>query len=129
MNQFDDLWLDQTSFAWRDLQGQDIWQPWTVTYSFTTATGLTVTGRYRMVGRQCFWQVKSTGTSLATTAGTDYIALPLTAQGLGGAGQMFNDTANTGVAGGGISVSDSRYYPPTQAASGNDFTFSGWYEV
>lgn len=66
---------------------------------------------------------------MQTTAGADYIALPLTAKGFGGAGQMTNDTANTAVGVGHIDVANSRFYPPTQAASANDFTFSGWFEV
>jgi len=117
------------SFAYRDLAGIDRWTTWTPTYSFTTATSLTVTGRFRVVGRQCFFQVKSTGTSLATTAGTDYIALPLTAAGLGGAGVMTNDTTNVAVGTGHIDVANSRFYPPAQVASGNDFIFAGWFEV
>ena len=117
------------SFASKDLNGQDAWTTWTPTYSFTTATSLTVTGRFHVVGRQCFFQVKSSGTSLATTAGTDYIALPLTAVGLGGAGAMTNDTTNVAVGTGHIDVATSRFYPPAQAASGNTFTFAGWFEV
>jgi len=125
----DILGISLQSFSARDLQGIDKWTAWTPTYSFTTATSLTVTGRFRVVGRQCFFQVKSTGTSLATTAGTDYIALPLTAAGLGGAGVMTNDTTNVAVGTGHIDVANSRFYPPTQAASGNDFIFAGWFEV
>ena len=129
MNELDDIRLEPESFSYKDIQGRDKWEVWTVSYSFATATNLTVLGRYRVVGRQCFWQVQSSGTSIATTAGTSYIDLPVPAVGFGGVSQMFNDTANTGVAGGGISVSDSRYYPPTQGASANTFSFSGWYEV
>lgn len=117
------------SFASRDLQGIDAWTTWAPVYSFATATGLTVTGRFRVVGRQCFFQVKSTGTSLATTAGTSYIALPLTAVGFGGCGVMTNDTTNIAVGSGHIDVATSRFYLPTQGASGNDFTFAGWFEV
>jgi hypothetical protein len=116
------------SFASRDLQGIDAWQSWTPTYSFATATSLTVTGRFHIIGRQCFFVVKSTGTSLATTAGTSYIALPIPAVG-GGTGDMQNTTTNVAVGTGVIDVTNSRFYPPTQAASGNNFTFAGWYEV
>ena len=129
MNELDNEPIDKTSFAFNDLRGRDGWQTFTVTYSFATATSLTVIGRCKFVGRMCFWQVQSSGTSIATTAGASYIDLPIPAKGFGGVTQMFNDTANTGVAGGGISVSDSRYYPPTQAASADTFTFSGWYEI
>ncbi len=125
----DERLLDVTSFAYRNIIGQDKWESFTVTYSFTTATSLTLTGRYHIVGKQCFFQVKSTGTSLETTAGTSYIQLPLTAKGYGGTGTMSNDTANTSVGVGHIDVANSRFYPPTQSASGNDFTFAGWFEV
>ncbi len=117
------------SFSYRDMIGQDRWESFDVTYSFTTATSLTVTGRMKKVGRQCFFQVKSSGTSLATTAGTDYIVLPFTAVGFGGMGIMTNDTANTAVGVGHIDVTNSRFYPPSQVASGNTFTFAGWFEV
>jgi len=81
------------------------------------------------VGKMCFWQIKSSGTSLATTAGTSYIDLPVTAKGYGGSGQMSNDTGNTPVGTGHVDVANSRFYPPTQGASGNTFIFSGWNEV
>ena len=117
------------SFSYRDLIGQDRWETWVVTYSFTTATSLTVTGRYRTHGRSCQFQVKSTGTSLATTAGASYIALPIPAAGLSGFGMMSNDTTNIVVGSGHLDVSGSKFYPPTQGASGNDFTFWGEYEI
>lgn len=121
--------IRKESFAARDLYGQDKWDTWTPSYSFATATSLTVTGRYRIVGKQCFWQVKSTGTSLETTAGTSYIDLPIPAVAIGGSGQMSNDTTNIAVGVGHVDVANSRFYPPTQTASADDFTFSGWYEV
>src|SRR3990167_6018107 len=125
----EDLNLDPTSFAFKDLLGQDAWEEFTPTYSFATATSLTVTGRFHVVGKMCFWQVKSSGTSLATTAGTSYIDLPVTAKGHGGSGQMSNDTGNTPVGTGHVDVASSRFYPPTQGASANTFIFSGWNEV
>lgn len=118
-----------TSFSFRDRLGQDRWESWTPVYSFATATSLTVSGRFKIVGRQCFFQVKSTGTSLATTAGTSYIDLPIAAKGFGGCGVMSNDTTNVSVGTGHIDITNSRFYPPTQGASGNDFIFVGWYEV
>ena len=129
MNGLDDEHLDRNSFSFNDIRGQDSWTAWTPTYSFATATGLTVSGRYRVVGRQCFWQVKSSGTSLETSAGTSYIDLPITAKGFGGSGQMSDDTANTAVGVGHVDVTNSRFYPPAQAASGNTFIFSGWCEI
>lgn len=127
-----DAWLGmlrKASFAYRDLMGQDKWTTWNPAYSFTTATSLTVSGRYHVAGRRCAFQVKTTGTSLATTAGTSYITLPLTAGGYGGLCLMTNDTSNVAVGVGHIDVANSRAYPPTQGASGNDFIIAGWYEV
>lgn len=128
-NPFDSQVVLHGSFAFKDLIGQDGWTIWTPDYSFTTATSLVVSGRYRIVGRQCFWQVKSTGTSLATTAGTSYISFPITALGLGGYGTMQNATTKIAVGTGPIIVADNKFYPPTQGASANNFLFSGWYEV
>ena len=129
MNDLDDLQLAKQSFSYRDIIGQDKWETWIVSYSFATATSLTVSGRFRVVGRQCFFQVKSTGTSIATTAGTSYIDLPIAASGYGGVGTMTNDTTNVAVGVGHIDVATSRFYPPAQLASGNDFIFAGWFEV
>ena len=129
MNAFDDIEINKFGFSWRDLLGQDKWETWTPTYSFATATSLTVSGRFRLVGRQCFFQVKSTGTSLATTAGTSYIDMPIAANGYGGNGVMSNDTTNISVGSGHMDIATSRFYPPTQGASANDFIFAGWYEV
>lgn len=129
MNEFDNQVLEKQSFSYLDILGQDKWTAWTPTYLFTTDTGLTVVGRFKVVGKQCFFQVKSSGTSMATTAGTDYIALPIAAKGYGGQGQMSNDTANTGIAGGHIDVTNSRFYMPSQGASANTFIFTGSYEV
>ena len=129
-NFFDEKQIAEDSFAYADLMGQDRWQTsWTVAYSFATATSLTVVGRFKVVGKLCFFQVKSSGTSLATTAGTSYIDLPVAAKGYGGMGMMSNDTANTAVGVGHIDVANSRFYPPTQGASGNTFIFAGHYEV
>ena len=129
-NAFDEKHISEQSFAFLDLTGQDRWHTdWTVSYSFATATSLTVVGRFKIVGKQCFWQVKSSGTSLATTAGASYIDLPVAAKGYGGVGQMSNDTGNTPVGTGHIDVATSRFYPPSQSASANTFIFSGWYEI
>ena len=121
--------INQSSFSARDLQGIDQWTTWTPTYSFTTATSLTVTGRFRVVGRQCFFQVKSSGTSLATTVNVSYINMPMAVKGNGGIGSMTNRTTHTAVGIGDIDPDTSCFYPPTQAASGNTFTFAGWFEV
>ena len=129
MNPLDDKYLDERSFSFKDIQGQDRWEEWTPVYSFTTATSLTVSGRYKVVGKQCFFQVKVSGTSMATTAGTSYVDLPITAVGFGGMGLMSNDTTNVAVGVGHMDVANSRFYPPTQAASGNTFNMAGWFEI
>lgn len=129
MNIFDDKQVAEESFSFLDLLGQDKWTAWTVVYSFATATSLTVVGRFKLVGRQCFWQVKSSGTSLATIAGTSTITMPVAPAGYGGSGQMSNITSNIAVGTGPVAVADGKFYPPTQGASGNTFLFSGNYEV
>lgn len=131
MNEIDELKgrIFKQGFAYLNLVNQDKWESWTPAYSFVTATSLTVVGRYKVVGRQCFFQVKSSGTSIETTAGASYITLPLTAIGYGGQGQMDNVTTNIIVGSGVISVANNRFYTPSQGASGNTFTFCGWFEV
>ena len=129
MNDFDELQLDKYSFSFQDLIGQDKWTAWTPTYSFATATSLTVVGRYKVLGRQCFFQVQSSGTSIATTGGTSYIDLPIAATGYGGIVNMYNVTAKTNVGTSGIDVATSRAQLPTQLASANTFVFSGSYEI
>jgi hypothetical protein len=88
------------------------------------------TGRQRVVGKQCFFQVKVVpDTSVATTAGTSYITLPITAAGLGGVATMTNDTTNIAVGTCHIDVANSRVYPPSQVASADTFMVAGWYEI
>jgi hypothetical protein len=118
--------IDQQSFASRDLRGEDKWEAFTPTYSFSTATGLTVIGRRHFTGKVCRGQVSITGTSFGSTAGASYIDLPIPAKGYGGLCVLMNQTANTSVGNGVVSVSNSRAYLPTQAPSGN--SFSVWLE-
>lgn len=130
MNAFDEIQVDQASFAYRDLLGVDIWDTFTVSVSLTVVGTPTYTGRYRFVGRQCFFQVSLVSTtSIASTAGTHYVTLPVAAKGIGGVATMTNDTTNIAVGVCHIDVSTSRCYVPTQAASGNTFTIAGWFEV
>src|SRR5690348_5805807 len=119
MNALDDKQLDQHSFTWRDLQGQDAWTAFTPTFTSLTVVGATsYTGRFRVVGRQCFFQVKfSAATSVASTAGTTYLSLPVTAKGVAGIATMTDDNANTAVGTCHVDTSTSRCYLPTQAAS------------
>jgi hypothetical protein len=129
-NDFDDMPVDRRSFAYRDLLSQDRWESFTVSASLTVVGTPTYSGRFRVVGRQCFFQVSAVSTtSIATTAGTSYFALPMTANGIGGVATMTNDTTNIAVGVCHVDVSTSRVYPPTQVASGNTFVVAGWYEV
>ena len=131
MNAFDDLQIDHTSFAYENLLGQDAWQSFTPVFGSLTVVGATsYSGRLRFVGRKCEFQVQfSAATSIASTAGTDYLTLPRTAKGLSGMGTMTNDTTNIAVGVCHVDVATSRMYLPTQLASGNTFKLAGWYEI
>lgn len=130
MNALDDQPVDRKSFAWRDLLGIDRWDSFTVSASLTLVGDATYTGRYRFVGKQCFFQVTMVAaTSIASTAGTHYVTLPVTAQGLTGSAVMTNDTTNIAVGTCHIDVATSRCYVPTLVATGNTLTICGWYEV
>ena len=123
-------YVDQRSFSWRDLFGIDRWESFTVAVSLVVVGTPTYTGRYRIVGRQCFFQVTLVATtSIASTAGTHYVTLPITAGGLGGVATMTNDTTNIAVGVCHLDVATSRAYLPTQAASANTFTVAGWFEI
>lgn len=69
----------------------------------------------------------SAATSIASTAGTDYMNLPIAQAGLAGMAVMTNDTTNIAV--GLCHIKSSRCYLPTQGASGNTFHLCGWYEI
>lgn len=132
MNQFDDIPLAEQSFAWADLTGRDKWQTtWTpVDTGWTKVGTATFTGRFKVVGKQCIFQVKvAPGTTVATVAGTSYIACAIAAAGLAGDVKMFNATTNVGVGIGGIDVANSRIHVPTIAATGNTLTIDGWHEI
>lgn len=131
-------------FAARDLQGQDEWQRRDETaIPFGTQFSLTLVGtgsydlRWRRVGKSCQFQSSfSSTTSIATTAGTSYMVLPVLSYkatgdpaGLSGIVVMVNMTTNVAVGNGVIDVTNSRAYLPTQAASGNTFAVWGEYEV
>ncbi len=122
---------DQTSFAYRDLTGQDLWLSFTPVFgSLTVVGGTTYTGRYRVVGRSVQFQVSfSAATSIASVAGTDYLTLPVMAKGLSGIATMSNDTTNIAVGICHIDVATSRCYLPAQIASGNTFLLCGSYEI
>ena len=131
MNAFDDLVLDDTSFSWNDLIGQDQWLAWTPVRTGWTDVGTpVVTGRYHLIGVQCFFQVKVVpGTTCATVAGTSYIALPFSAGGLAGDASMMNQTTLIAIGNCVFDVANGRVYVPTQTATGNTLTVAGWHEV
>jgi len=118
-------------FAARDLQGLDRWESFTPVFGSLTVVGATnYTGRLRIVGKSVECQVKfSAATSIASTAGTDYLNLPIAAGGIAGFGVMTNDTANTAVGTCHLDVTTSRLYLPTQAASASVFTLYFTYEI
>lgn len=117
-------------FSQRDAAGQDKWESFTPTFTSLTVVGATsYSGKYRKIGRAVEFQVQlSAATSIASTAGTTYMTLPITAKGLSGFGIMTNKTANTSVGNCHIDTTNSRCYLPTQGASGNTFTIFGSYE-
>lgn len=131
--------FNQQGFAWRDLLGQDRWESRDQSViGFTTQFSVTVVGtptyklRYRTVGKVCEFQCDFVATtSIATTAGTHYMSLPITANAASGGGcaTMVNKSTNVAVGVGVIDVTNSRVYLPTQAAIGSTFNVSGWYEV
>ena len=131
MNQFDDVQIDVKGFAYRDLIGQDRWESFSVVFGSLTVIGATsYTGRMRVVGRQCQFQVQfSAATSIASVAGTDYMNLPMVAVGLSGLATMTNDTTNVAVGVCHIDVATSRCYLPAQVASGNVFNLCGAFEI
>ena len=131
MNELKDRTLDQGSFSYRDLLGEDRWTDFTPVFGSLTVIGATsYSGRIRFVGKLCQIQVKfSAGTSIASVAGTDYLNLPVTAKGLTGIGVMSNDTTNIAVGTCHLDVATSRLYLPSQLASGNTFNLYAEYEV
>lgn len=131
MNQLDDVNLDPNSFSFDDIQGKDSWLPFTVVFGSLTIVGAPAySGRMRFVGRWCQFQVQfSAGTSIASTAGTDYLTLPVAGQGLTGQAAMTNQTTHIAVGLCHVDVAAGKAYLPTQLASGNTFHICGSYEV
>ena len=123
---------DVESFAWLNMLGVDRWYTFTPVFTSLTLVGAaTYVGRYRPVGRKIEFQVTLlAATSIASTAGTTYMALPVTpAKGIAGQGSMTNDTTNVAVGLCQINVTNARCYLPAQIASGNTFHLYGEYEV
>jgi len=131
MNELDDMKLDDAGFSYNDLLGKDKWTVFTPTFTSLTVVGATTyKARYRLVGKLCQFQVSLlAATSIASVAGTTYLALPMASRGLTGLLVMTNSTTNIAVGLGHIDVTNSRAYLPTQTASGNTFQLFGEFEV
>lgn len=129
--EIDDDQIDRKSFAWNDLVGMSRWTDWTPVFGSLTVVGATsYFGRYRVIGRALEFEVKfSAATSIASTAGTDYLNLPIPAVGYSGISVMTNSSTNIAVGVCHISVSSSRCYLPTQGASASVFNLCGSYEI
>ena len=109
MNYFDNVEIDRRSFAYRDLLSQDLWDTFTVSASITVFGTATYSGRYRIAGKRCEFQISAVATtSIATTAGTSYFSLPIAAKGIGGMATMSNDTSNVAVGVCHVDVATSR---------------------
>lgn len=131
MNELEGKELYKPGFSYRDILGQDRWETFTPSFTSLTVVGSpTYTGRFRVVGKWCQFQVTLvSSTSIASTAGTTYFTLPITSRGIAGHGVMTNATTNIAVGTCHIDVTNGRCYPPTQTASGNTFHICGGYEV
>ncbi len=131
MNAFDNVDIDLTSAAYADLIDQHMFVNFAPVFGSLTIVGAPAySGRMYFTGSVMFFEVKfSAATSIASTAGTDYLTLPFTAKGLAGSATMSNDTTNVAVGVCHIDVSTSRCYLPAQVASGNVFTIAGWAEI
>ena len=142
--------INESGFAYRDLRGLDRWvmqgyggtgEPtFASLFPVLTTVGTpTATVRTRIVGRSVDCQVVfSSTTSIASTAGTDYLQLPLEKRdtagaivpvGMTGMGVMTNDTTNIAVGLCHLDVATSRLYLPTQAASASVFNLYFTYEI
>ena len=132
-NQFDDIKIDPNSWAFLELQDRDAWIVFTPVFGSLTVVGATsYSGRLRVIGRQCQFQVQfSAATSIASVAGTDYLTLPITASagGLAGIATMTDITTLKAVGVCHIDVATSRCYLPAQVASSDVFTICGSYEI
>ena len=108
------------------------WIAWTpIRTGWTDVGGPTVTARYCQFGNVVFFQIKVVpGTTVATTAGTSYVSLPVAAgaSGIGGDGSMVNTTALLAIGAVAFDVANSRCYVPTQAATTATLEIAGWFE-
>ena len=119
-------------FAARDLRGMDRWETYTPTRTGWTDVGTpTVSGRFRLVGKQCFWQVIVTpGTTCATTGGTSCVSLPVTpAPGTAGDGVATDATGFRSIGALAYDMTNKLAYIETYAATAHVFHLAGNYEV
>ena len=109
------------------------WTTWTPTRTDWTDVGSpTVTARYCQIANLVSFQIKVVpSTTVATTAGTSYISLPVSAgaSALAGEASMMNITTLIAVGTCALDIANSRCYVPSQLATGNTLTISGAYEV
>lgn len=111
--------------------GVGVWTTWVPTRTGWTDIGTpTVTARYCQIGNVVFFQIKIVpATTVASVAGTSYISLPVAAAGISGIVEMMNLTTLVGVGSGVLDVANTRAYVPSQGATANTLTISGYYEV
>jgi hypothetical protein len=130
-NAFDGLLVNPDSFSYRDLTAQDKWTPFDPSFTSLTVVGSpTYTGRFRIAGKWCQFQVTLvSSTSVESTAGTTYFLLPITARGIAGLAAMSNNSTNIPVGLCHINTTTGRCYLPTHPASNSTFSISGSYEI
>lgn len=123
--------IREGTFAWRDIQGIDLWEIWSPARGGWTDVGAPAEqGRFRVVGRQCFFQVLVTpDTSVETTTGASYIELPIQPAGWAGVVTASDITAPITAGIGVIQVQTSRAYMPSIGPTSNPVGIAGWYEV
>ena len=105
---------------------------WTPTRTGWTDVGSpTVTARYCMVGKLCFFQVKVVpATSIALVLGTSYISIPITpnAGAIAGMAEMSNLTTLAPIGACVIDIANGRCYVPTLGVTANTVLIAGIYE-
>lgn len=131
MNELDSKELNKPGFSYRDILGQDKWETFAPSFTSLTVVGSpTYTGRFRVVGKWCQFQVTLVAsTSVESTAGSTYFTLPITARGIAGLAAMSNNSTNIAVGLCHINVTNGRCYLPTHPASNSTFSISGSYEI
>jgi hypothetical protein len=123
-----------TSGVYADLTAKptlDAWSSFTPNrVNWTDVGSPVVTGLKCQIRNIVYFQVKIVpATSTASVAGTSYIDLPATAAGLTGNGSMMNLSTLVGIGECVIDAANSRVYVPTQTATANTLTISGWFQV